>query len=122
MSILHPPQRMGRQSTTVTRQTARTAPIQSATVPPSTLAAAPLATPDDPPIAPHRRGSARGGTRGTWSSSATLPGETGVLARDVARTIDELRQTTTEFSIGAARSAVSVGVIGAEVERLPVER
>jgi methyl-accepting chemotaxis protein len=59
---------------------------------------------------------------GVWDlvELAKRPGETGVLAVDFARALDELGQTTTTFSIGAARSSVSVGVIGSEVERLQV--
>ena len=49
------------------------------------------------------------------------PGETGSMAHDFATAIDDLRQTTSEFSIGAARSAVSIGVIATEVERLERE-
>jgi methyl-accepting chemotaxis protein len=52
---------------------------------------------------------------------ARRPGEAGEVARDFATALNELRQLTTEFSIGAARSAVSVGVIGVEVERLQTE-
>ena len=48
-------------------------------------------------------------------------GETGAMAHDFAEAIDELRQTTSEFSIGAARGAVSIGVIATEVERLERE-
>jgi methyl-accepting chemotaxis protein len=60
---------------------------------------------------------------GTWHLPLLVErgGETGALARDFADAVDELRQTTAEFSIGAARSAVSVGVIGSEVERLQSE-
>ncbi|MGO9960102.1 MAG: methyl-accepting chemotaxis protein [Solirubrobacteraceae bacterium] len=60
---------------------------------------------------------------GVWDlvELARRPGETGAVASDFARALQELRQTTTTFSIGAARSSVSVGVIGSEVERLQVE-
>ena len=60
---------------------------------------------------------------GVWDLAelGEQPGEAGSMAHDFANAIDELRQTTTEFSIGAARSAVSVGVIATEVERLEGE-
>lgn len=60
---------------------------------------------------------------GVWDLTVLTarPGETGELARDFANGLNELRQMTTEFSIGAARSAVSVGVIGSEVARLQAE-
>lgn len=60
---------------------------------------------------------------GVWDLGAlgNRPGEAGDVARDFAQALDELRQTTTDFSIGAARSAVSVSVIGSEVERLQAE-
>jgi methyl-accepting chemotaxis protein len=60
---------------------------------------------------------------GVWNliELAKRSGERGEVARDFANALDELRHTTTEFSIGAARSAVSVGVIGTEVERLQAE-
>ncbi len=80
--------------------------------------AAPDATGQQPPATSLGRGEG-----GAWDLLELVErgGETGTLARDFAGAIDELRQTTTEFSIGAARSAVSVGVIGSEVERLQRE-
>jgi methyl-accepting chemotaxis protein len=43
------------------------------------------------------------------------------LARDVADALDELAQTASDFSIGAARSSVSTGLIGREIEELREE-
>ena len=45
-------------------------------------------------------------------------GELGELSRDVARTLDELAQTTSEFSCGSARSSVAVSVISDNMQRL----
>jgi len=42
----------------------------------------------------------------------------GVLSADFSRTLDELTQVTSEFSAGAARSSVSVGVISDKIQRL----
>ena len=60
---------------------------------------------------------------GVWDliELAKRPGDAGAAARDFAGALEELRQATTAFSIGAARSAVSVGVIGTQVDRLQVE-
>ena len=60
---------------------------------------------------------------GVWNLTelGKQPGEAGSMAHHFAEAIDELRQTTSEFSIGAARSAVSIGVIATEVERLEGE-
>ena len=60
---------------------------------------------------------------GAWNliELGERPGEGAAAARDFARALDELAHTTTVFSIGAARSAVSVGAIGSEVERLKRE-
>ncbi len=82
------------------------------------VTAAPPIPPQDAPLVSSARGEG-----GTWNLLALIDqgGATGTLARDFGTTVDELRQTTTEFSIGAARSAVSVGVIGSEVERLQSE-
>ena len=82
--------------------------------------------PTPAPIArlpPTRRRSPPRDESGVWDlpTLATRPGETGELARDFGNALNELRQMTTEFSIGAARSAVSVGVIGTEVARLQAE-
>jgi methyl-accepting chemotaxis protein len=40
------------------------------------------------------------------------------LANDVAAALDELAQTTSDFSVGAARSSQSVALIGGEIEGL----
>ena len=45
-------------------------------------------------------------------------GELGELSRDVAHTLDELAQTTSEFSCGSARSSVAVSVISDNMQRL----
>jgi methyl-accepting chemotaxis protein len=45
-------------------------------------------------------------------------GELGELSRDVARALDELAQTTSEFSCGSARSSVAVSVISDNMQRL----
>ena len=60
---------------------------------------------------------------GVWDliELAKRPGEAGAVARDFACALEQLRQTTTAFSIGAARSASSVGVIGSQGERLQSE-
>jgi Methyl-accepting chemotaxis protein (MCP) signalling domain len=60
---------------------------------------------------------------GVWDLTvlANDQGEAGTIAKEFAEAVDELEQTVTGFSIGAARSAVSVGVIGSEVERLLTE-
>ncbi len=57
---------------------------------------------------------------GSWDLSllSERGGETGEAARDFATTLNDLGTTVTDFSIGAARSAMSVGVIETEVERL----
>ena len=39
-------------------------------------------------------------------------GELGELSRDVARALDELAQTTSEFSCGSARSSVALSLHG----------
>ncbi|HUO72034.1 MAG TPA: methyl-accepting chemotaxis protein [Solirubrobacteraceae bacterium] len=91
------------------------------------LTAAPNATePDTSDGAPSPAAPADVLTRGSdgaWNLLELIErgGVTAPLASDISETIDELRQTTAEFSIGAARSAVSVGVIGSEVERLQGE-
>jgi methyl-accepting chemotaxis protein len=57
---------------------------------------------------------------GSWDLMllAERGGETGEVAGDVATALKDLGATVTDFSIGAARSAVSVGVIELEVDRL----
>lgn len=81
-----------------------------------------IVAPESPGAATEQPPSARDAA-GVWDlvELAKRPGETGAVASDFARALQELRQTTTTFSIGAARSSVSVGVIGSEVERLQVE-
>ncbi len=49
---------------------------------------------------------------------AQRDGELGELSRDVAHTLDELAQTTSEFSCGSARSSVAVSVISDNMQRL----
>ena len=49
---------------------------------------------------------------------AERDGELGELSRDVAHTLDELAQTTSEFSCGSARSSLAVSVISDNVQRL----
>ena len=82
----------------------------------------PIAAPESPAPCSEQQRPARDAA-GVWDlvELAKRPGETGALAGDFAHALQELRQTTTTFSIGAARSSVSVGVIGSEVERLQVE-
>jgi methyl-accepting chemotaxis protein len=60
---------------------------------------------------------------GVWDLNelASRPGETGEAAGEFAHALDELTNTATEFSIGAARSSVSIGVIATQVERLQSE-
>jgi methyl-accepting chemotaxis protein len=60
---------------------------------------------------------------GVWDLNqlGSRPGEAGEASADFARALDELTDTTTDFSIGAARSSVSIGVIASEVERLQAE-
>ena len=57
---------------------------------------------------------------GTWPllALAEQGGELGELSRDVARALDELAQTTSEFSCGSARSSVAVSVISDNMQRL----
>ncbi len=57
---------------------------------------------------------------GVWSLPVLSdhPGEPGRAARDFGRALDELGQIVADFSSDAARSAIAVGVISAEVERL----
>jgi methyl-accepting chemotaxis protein len=45
-------------------------------------------------------------------------GELGELSRDVAHTLDELAQTTSEFSCGSARSSLAMSVISDNMQRL----
>ena len=45
-------------------------------------------------------------------------GELGELSRDIAHALDELAQTTSEFSCGSARSSVAVSVISDNMQRL----
>ena len=82
----------------------------------------PIVAPESPGNGSAQPPSARDAA-GVWDlvELAQRPGETGAVAGDFARALQELRKTTTTFSIGAARSSVSVGVIGSEVERLQVE-
>jgi methyl-accepting chemotaxis protein len=56
----------------------------------------------------------------TWPliALAERGGELGELSRDVAHALDELAQTTSEFSCGSARSSVAVWVISDNVQRL----
>ena len=49
---------------------------------------------------------------------AAREGELGELSRDVAHTLDELAQTTSEFSCGSARSSLAVSVISDNMQRL----
>ena len=49
---------------------------------------------------------------------AERDGELGELSRDVAHTLDELTQTTSEFSCGSARSSLAVSVISDNMQRL----
>ena len=49
---------------------------------------------------------------------AERDGELGELSRDVAHTLDELAQTTSEFSCGSARSSLAVSVISDNMQRL----
>ncbi len=49
---------------------------------------------------------------------ADRDGELGELSRDVAHTLDELAQTTSEFSCGSARSSLAVSVISDNMQRL----
>ncbi|HUB76541.1 MAG TPA: methyl-accepting chemotaxis protein, partial [Solirubrobacteraceae bacterium] len=57
---------------------------------------------------------------GRWDlvAMAQESGPIGMLARDVADALDELAQTTSDFSVGATRSSQSVALIGTEVEGL----
>ena len=57
---------------------------------------------------------------GSWDLTilSERTGETGAAARDVAVALNDLGATVTDFSIGAARSAVSVQVIETEIEHL----
>jgi len=60
---------------------------------------------------------------GSWDLVALGAGERGPaeLARDVASALDELAQTVSDVSVGAARSSVSTGLIGSEIEELRSE-
>ena len=60
------------------------------------------------------------GSGATWPLLvlAGQGGELGELSRDVARALDELAQTTSEFSCGSARSSVAVSVISDNMQRL----
>ena len=64
--------------------------------------------------APPREGAAAWPLR----ELADHDGELGELSRDVARTLDELAQTTSEFSCGSARSSLAVSVISDNMQRL----
>ena len=57
---------------------------------------------------------------GSWDLTvlSQRSGETGEVARDIAIALKDLGATVTDFSIGAARSAMSVQVIEAEIEHL----
>ncbi len=59
-------------------------------------------------------------SNGSWDLTvlAERAGETGAAARAVAVAMNDLGATVTDFSIGAARSAVSVQVIETEIEHL----
>ena len=59
-------------------------------------------------------------SNGSWDLTvlSERSGETGAAARDVAGALNDLGATVTDFSIGAARSAVSVRVIETEIEHL----
>ncbi len=56
----------------------------------------------------------------TWPLTALVEqgGELGELSRAVARALDELAQTTSEFSCGSARSSVAVSVISDNMQGL----
>ena|GEM_PF-246845 len=60
---------------------------------------------------------------GRWDlvAIAEAGGPAAALATEVAHAFDELAQTTSDFSVGAARSSLSVGVIGNEIEGLRTE-
>jgi methyl-accepting chemotaxis protein len=58
---------------------------------------------------------------GRWDLVAITESDRGpvsALARDVSEALDELAQTTSKFSVGAARSSQAVGLIGSEIEGL----
>jgi len=57
---------------------------------------------------------------GRWDLVAVAEGRgpAALLAADVSRALDELAQTTSGFSVGAARSSQSVDLIGRELEGL----
>jgi methyl-accepting chemotaxis protein len=57
---------------------------------------------------------------GRWDlvAMAETEGPVAELARDVAAALDELAETTGDFSVGAARSSQSVALIGSEIEEL----
>ncbi len=57
---------------------------------------------------------------GVWSLPrlGEHPGEPGRAARDFGRALDDLAQIVADFSSDAARSAIAVGVISVEAERL----
>jgi methyl-accepting chemotaxis protein len=60
---------------------------------------------------------------GRWDlvSLAAGDGPAAALAADVADALDQLARTTSEFSIGAVRSSVSIGLIGREIDGLREE-
>ncbi|HUB75645.1 MAG TPA: methyl-accepting chemotaxis protein, partial [Solirubrobacteraceae bacterium] len=61
---------------------------------------------------------------GAWdlgALAAVQPAEQALATADVAAAFQEMAQITSDFSIEAARSSVSVGVISSEVERLRTE-
>ena len=57
---------------------------------------------------------------GIWqlAALARIDDDLGALSADFAKTLDELAQVTSEFSAGAARSSLSVGVISSKVQGL----
>ncbi len=57
---------------------------------------------------------------GVWqlAALATVDDDLGQLSQAFSETLDELAQVTSEFSVGAARSSLSVGVISDKVQRL----
>jgi methyl-accepting chemotaxis protein len=57
---------------------------------------------------------------GIWqlAALARIDDDLGALSADFAKTLDQLVQVTSEFSAGAARSSLSVGVISSKVQGL----
>ena len=125
MSILHPTRRRGAHADSgASRRSGSPAGDRAPepTAPADHEGGFPEATPPEPYSVVPELSSVRD-EAGVWDliELGKWSGVIGEAARDFHRALTELGQTTAEFGIGAARSAVSVGVIGSEVERLETE-